>query len=217
MFKFRRLISSVVALSMTAIMCATTAFAAIPSDVEGTKYEEAADVLGALEIMVGDAQTGNFRPDDAIIRSEVTKVGVAVMGLLDVAQNSNYATKYPDVVSNHWANGFINVATDQGLVEGDDVGTFRPDQQIKYSEAVAILVRALGYAPQAEAKGGYPSGYLVTASNIGLTKGVSATADQLISRGAVAQMAFNALTINLMEQTGFGSDINYEVVDKTYY
>ena len=215
MFKFRRLISSVVALSMTAIMCATTAFAAIPSDVEGTKYEEAADVLGALEIMVGDAQTGNFRPDDAIIRSEVTKVGVAVMGLLDVAQNSNYATKYPDVVSNHWANGFINVATDQGLVEGDDVGTFRPDQQIKYSEAVAILVRALGYAPQAEAKGGYPSGYLVTASNIGLTKGVSATADQLISRGAVAQMAFNALTINLMEQTGFGSDINYEVVDKT--
>lgn len=215
MFKFRRLISSVVALSMTAVMFAATAFAAIPSDVAGTKYEEAAEVLGALEIMVGDAETGNFRPEDAIIRSEVAKVGVAVMGLLGVAENSNHATKYPDVVSNHWANGFINVATDQGLVEGDDVGTFRPDQQIKYSEAVAILVRALGYEPQAESKGGYPSGYLVTASNIGLTKGVSATANQLISRGAVAQMAFNALTINLMEQTGFGSDVNYEVVDKT--
>ncbi|MBQ8526399.1 MAG: S-layer homology domain-containing protein [Clostridia bacterium] len=215
MFNFRRLISSVVALSMTAVLFAGVASAAIPSDVAGTKYEEAAEVLGALEIMVGDAETGNFRPDDAIIRSEVTKVGVAVMGLLSVAENSAHATKYPDVVSNHWANGFINVATDQGMVEGDDVGTFRPDQQIKYSEAVAILVRALGYEPQAEAKGGYPSGYLVTASNIGLTKGVSATADQLISRGAVAQMTFNALTINLMEQTGFGSDINYEVVDKT--
>ena len=215
MFNFRRLISSVVALSMTAVMCATTAFAAVPSDVEGTKYEAAAEVLGALQIMVGDAETGKFRPDDAIIRSEVAKVGVAVMGLSNVAENSNHATKYPDVVSNHWANGFINVATDQGLVEGDDVGTFRPDQQIKYSEAVAILVRALGYEPQAEAKGGYPSGYLVTASNIGLTKGVSATADQLISRGAVAQMTYNALTINLMEQIGFGSDIRYEVVDKT--
>lgn len=215
MFKFRRLISSVVALSMTAVMCATTAFASVPSDVAGTKYEAAAEVLGALQIMVGDAETGNFRPDDAIIRSEVAKVGVAVMGLSGVAENSNHATKYPDVVSNHWANGFINVATDQGLVEGDDVGTFRPDQQIKYSEAVAILVRALGYEPQAEAKGGYPSGYLVTASNIGLTKGVSATANQLISRGAVAQMTYNALTINLMEQIGFGSDIRYEVVDKT--
>lgn len=215
MFKFRRLISSVVAFSMTAVMLAGTALAAVPSDAVGTKYEEAAEVLGALKIMVGDAETGNFRPDDAIIRSEVTKVGVTVMGLHEVAENSKHATKYPDVVKNHWANGFINVATEQGMVEGDDVGTFRPDQQIKYSEAVAILVRALGYEPQAESKGGYPGGYLVTASNIGLTKGVSATADQLISRGAVAQMAFNALTINLMEQTGFGSDVNYEVVDKT--
>ena len=215
MFKFRRLISSVVALSMTAVMFAGVAFAAVPSDVAGTKYEEAAEVLGALEIMVGDADTGNFRPEDAIIRSEVAKVGVAVMGLMDVANGSMYPTRYPDVAADHWATGFINVATGQGIVEGDDVGTFRPDKQIKFSEAVAILVRALGYEPQAKAKGGFPGGYLVTASNIGLTKGITASADQLISRGAVAQMAYNALTINLMEQTGFGSDINYEVVDKT--
>lgn len=215
MSKFKKLISSVVALSMTATMMANTALAAVAPDVEGTKYEEAADVLGALNIMVGDAQTGNFRPDDAIIRSEVTKVGVAIMGLSEIASNTNGKTKYPDVVENHWANGFINVGTDQGLVEGDDVGTFRPDEQIKFSEAVAIMIRALGYEPQAEAKGGYPTGYTVTAANIGLTKGVAGSANQLITRGAVAQMAFNALTINLMEQTGFGSDVNYEVVDKT--
>ncbi len=215
MFKFKKLISSVVALSMTASIAASTVFASVPSDAQGTKFEEAADVLGALKIMVGDANTGNFRPNDSIIRSEVTKVGVALMGLLNVAENSSQATKYPDVVANHWANGFINVATDQGMIIGDDVGTFRPDEQIKFSEAVAIMVRALGYEPQAIAKGGYPSGYIVTASNIGLTKNVAATANQLISRGDVAQMAFNALTINLMEQTGYGSDVKYEVVDKT--
>ncbi len=214
MFKFKRLISSIVAFSMTTVMLATTAFAAIPSDVKDTKYEEAAQVLGALGIMIGDEQ-GNFRPDDAIIRSEVTKVGVTLMGLADVADSAASKTKYPDVAHDHWATGFINVATDQKLVQGDDVGTFRPNAQIKYSEAIAILIRALGYEPQAMAKGGYPSGYMVTANNIGLTKGVAGSAEQLISRGTVAQLAFNALTINLMEQTGFGSNVNYEVVDKT--
>ncbi|MBQ7901498.1 MAG: S-layer homology domain-containing protein, partial [Clostridia bacterium] len=214
MFKFKRLISSIVAFSMTTVMLATTAFAAIPSDVKDTKYEEAAQVLGALGIMIGDDE-GNFRPNDAIIRSEVTKVGVALMGLTEVAENAAYNTKFPDVEQGHWATGYINVATDQKLVIGDDVGTFRPNAQIKYSEAIAIMIRALGYEPQAMAKGGFPSGYMVTASNIGLTKGVAGGADQLIDRGTVAQIAFNALTINLMEQTGFGSDVNYEVVDKT--
>lgn len=214
MFKFKRLISSMVAFSMTTVMLATTAFASIPSDVKDTKYEEAAQVLGALGIMIGD-ENGKFRPDDAIIRSEVTKVGVTLMGLLEVAESASHKTRYPDVAADHWATGFINVATDQKLVEGDDTGTFRPNAQIKYSEAIAIMIRALGYEPQAMAKGGFPSGYMVTANNIGLTKGVAGSAEQLITRGTVAQLAFNALTINLMEQTGFGSNVNYEVVDKT--
>ena len=172
MFKFKRLISSMVAFSMTTVMLATTAFASIPSDVKDTKYEEAAQVLGALGIMIGD-ENGKFRPDDAIIRSEVTKVGVTLMGLLEVAESASHKTRYPDVADDHWATGFINVATDQKLVEGDDIGTFRPNAQIKYSEAIAIMIRALGYEPQAIAKGGFPSGYMVTANNIGLTKGVA--------------------------------------------
>ena len=34
-------------------------------------------------------------------------------------------------------------------------------------------------------------------------------------RGDIAQLVFNSLTVNLMEQTGFGSNTVYEVVDKT--
>ena len=215
MSTFKKVISSVTAFAISASMITSSVFAAVPNDVIGTEYESAASVLGVLDIMVGDKDTANFRPNDPIIRSEVTKVGVALMGLTDVANAHSGATKYSDVVENHWANGFINVATDQGMVEGDDVGTFRPDSQIKYSEAVAIMVRALGYEPQAEAKGGYPSGYLVTGSSIGLTKDVKASGNDLITRGMIAKMAYNALTINMMEQTGFGSDVSFEVVDKT--
>lgn len=188
---------------------------ALAPDIAGTKYEEAAEILGALGIMVGDAGTGSFRPDDSILRSEMAKVAVYTIGLEDVANSSNAPTKYPDVVPNHWANGAINVASQQGMVIGDDVGTFRPDDPVLFQEAVTIMVRALGYEPRANTIGGYPSGYMVIASENQMLKGITAVGSEPATRGDIAQLVFNSLTVNLMEQTGFGSNVSYEVVDKT--
>ncbi len=186
----------------------------IPPDIEGTKYEEAAEVLGALGIMVGD-DTGAFRPDDNIKRSEMAKVAVYSVGLEDVASGSNTPTIFPDVSKNHWANGAINVAHQQGMVIGDDKGKFRPDQSVLFQEAVTIMVRALGYEPVAQQRGGYPAGYMAVASENQLLKGISSAGTVAAKRGDIAQLVFNALTVNLMEQTGFGSNVVYEVVDKT--
>ena len=188
---------------------------ALAPDISGTKYEEAAEILGALGIMVGDAETGAFRPSDNILRSEMAKVAVYTIGLEDVANSSNAPTRFPDVVSNHWANGAINVASQQGMVIGDDVGTFRPDDPVLFQEAVTIMVRALGYEPKASTSGGYPTGYMVVASENQMLKGITATGSEPATRGDIAQLVFNSLTVNLMEQTGFGSNISYEVVDKT--
>lgn len=188
---------------------------ALSPDIAGTKYEEAAEVLNALGIMVGDAEDGAFRPDDPILRSEMAKVAVYSVGLEDVATGSGYATRFPDVPAGHWATGAINVAEQQGLVIGDDVGTFRPDDNVLLQEAVTILVRALGYEPVAMQRGGYPAGYMAVASENQLLKGISAAGGNPAKRGDIAQLVFNGLTVNLMEQTGFGSNIIYEVVDKT--
>lgn len=215
MRKFKKLISSMLASVMAISMFTSSVYAYIAQDVKNTEFKTQATVLGALGIMVGDADTGTFRPNDSIKRSEATKIGVALMGLSDVANVPGQVTKYPDIAKDYWANGFINTATNHGLVIGDTSGNFRPEDQIKYNEVVTILVRALGYESQAIAKGGYPTGYVAVASSIGLTKGVASAADSLISRGNVAIMAYNALTINLMEQTGFGTNIKFEITNKT--
>jgi hypothetical protein len=188
---------------------------ALAPDIADTKYAEAARILGALGIMVGDAETGNFRPNDNILRSEMAKVSVYSVGLEEVAKSSTGATRFPDVVSNHWANGPINVAEQQGMVIGDDTGTFRPDDPVLFQEAVTIMVRALGYEPKASTSGGYPTGYMVVASDNQMLKGITANANAPATRGDVAQLVFNSLTVNLMEQTGFGSNSNFEIVDKT--
>ncbi|MBE7011666.1 MAG: S-layer homology domain-containing protein [Ruminococcaceae bacterium] len=184
-------------------------------DISGTKFEEAAEVLGALGIMVGDKGTGNFRPDDDIKRSEMAKVAVYSSGLEDVANNSNSPSRFPDVSSKHWALGAINVADSQGMVIGDTNGRFRPNDSVSFQEAVTIIVRAMGYEPVAQANGGFPGGYMYVASTNQLLKGISSNAKSAATRGDVAQLVFNALTVNLMEQTGYGTNISYEVVDKT--
>ncbi len=215
MNKLKKLVSTLLASLMILSLSANVSFASIAQDVRNTEYETEAKVLGGLGIMVGDADTGNFRPKDAIKRSEATKIAVAISALGDAANQMSHNSSYPDVAKDYWANGFINAAKAYGLVIGDDKGNFRAEDQINFGEMVTILIRALGYENQALSKGGYPMGYIATASSIGLTKGISASSDKLIARGDVAIMAYNALTINLMEQTGFGANVNYQITKKT--
>lgn len=186
----------------------------IPVDVEGTRYEEPIRILQALDIMNGDGD-GNFRPNDTIKRSEVTKMAVLAMGLGDAAESAKGKSNFPDVPVDHWANGYINVATAQKLVVGYDTGEFMPDKEISYAEAMTIFVRAMGYEVYAQSKGGFPQGYIVAGSNNGLTKNVQGSNSAPISRGNVAFMTVNALGANMMEQTGFGNDTKWEVTDKT--
>ncbi len=215
MSMFKKITSAIVAASMTLSIMATSVFASLPTDIIDTEYKDAVSLLSVLDIMVGDKDTGMFRPNDTIIRSEAARVAISALGLQKVASSTAGETKYSDVSKDHWATGYINVATQQGMVIGDDVGTFRPDSAITYQEMVTIMIRALGYEPMALSKGGYPTGYLVTASNIGLTDEVDGVANQGITRGNVAKLVYNALTIEMMEQKGFGEDINYEIGDNT--
>lgn len=190
------------------------AFAKVPEDAAGTKFEEPMQILAALEIMIGD-ESGMFRPNDTIIRSEVAKMAVHAMGLENAAASAQGETRFPDVGADHWANGYINVAVAQGLIEGDDEGNFRPNDSITYAEAMAIFVRATGYQPKADSKGGFPNGHILVGSDNGLNKNVDGSANEPISRGNVAYIVSNALTVPLMEQSGFGENAEYKVTEKT--
>lgn len=186
----------------------------VSDDLAGTKYEEAGAVLGALGIMVGDPN-GNFRPNDGIKRAEFAKIAIHAMGLESSAEASRGETKFHDVSTDYWANGYINVAANQDIIQGDPAGTFRPEDRISYQEAVTILVRMLGYELAAEARGGYPHGYLQVANQYGFTKNAAGSGTEVAKRGVAAILAYNALTIGIMEQTGFGSNSNFEITDKT--
>lgn len=201
-------------LSATTLLSAATSFASIPADVEGTGFEEPIQILAALDVMIGDGD-GNFRPKDNLTRAEVAKIAIHAMGLEGAAASATGTSKFPDVSTDFWANGYINLATSTGLIIGDDQGKFRPLDNITYAEAMTIMVRATGHEPSAIQKGGFPNGYVLVGSENKMNANVSGSTHSPITRGNMAYLTVNALKTKMMEQTSFGDRPTYEIVDKT--
>ncbi|MBR2476786.1 MAG: S-layer homology domain-containing protein [Clostridia bacterium] len=210
MKNLKKVLALVVVFSM---MLGTVAFAAFPDVAEDADYSSAVNTLAALDIIGGDDQ-GNFNPDNTITRAEVTKIICEMQGLKGDA--SKGATIFTDVAADHWASGYINMATNMGIVNGMGDGTFAPDAPVTYEQVVKMIVVALGYAPMAADKGGYPTGHLVVAQSAGVTKNVAAPAQtDAAKRALVAQLVYNALDVPMMEKTGFGTNESYEIMDGT--
>jgi len=189
--------------------------AAAPEDVVGTDCEDAVARLGALGIIAGYPD-GTFKPEQPVTRAEFAKIIVSALGVGEAAQYAAGATKFPDVAADHWATGYINVAVDVGIINGYPDGTFLPENQVTFAEAIKMIVAALGYTPKAEAMGGYPGGYLAVAAEAEITDGVNVVSTLSANRGAIAMMVDNALEVELMEQVSYGDKPTWEVKeDKT--
>jgi hypothetical protein len=207
--KGERTMKKVVSLLLAlALVFGTMSFAlAVPADVVGTEYEEVATKLGALGLMIGDDR--GFRPNDSITRAEFATIVVRALGLEAAAKFSTTPTKFTDVTEDHkWAWGYINVATEQGVIIGYGDGKFGPMDPVTYEQAITMLVRALGYEPAVV--GGYPAGYLAKAAELDITDDVKVVAGAGAPRGAVAQMLDNSLEVDLMMRETFGDSAEYK-------
>jgi hypothetical protein len=175
-----------------------SAGAATFSDVTGTSAESAAIYkLNGLGIIDG-YQDGTFGPEKNITRAEFAKIACVTAGLKSVASGMGAtASPFSDVATDHWANGWINVAAAQGFVKGDPAGTFRPEDQITQAEAVTVLLRLLGYNDNLA--GEWPSDYIAKAANLGVLDDVTFVSNQAATRGVVAILTSAILDENVVE------------------
>lgn len=114
----KRLLSGLLA-AVLVLGLAPAALAAAPAE------DEAAQVLAALDIMVGDSD-GNLELGRAVTRAEFTKMAVAASTSRDAVGDTVPVKPYPDVPQTYWAAPWIKAAVDLGLVQGDLRGYFNP-------------------------------------------------------------------------------------------
>lgn len=176
----------------------TSCYASTFSDIVGDNsiYEESVDALCELGI-VAEYADGTFQPEKQISRAELTKLLVISVGLGAEADVSNGNTSYVDVASNHWASGYINVATNHGFAypySGDIV--YGPDEYATVSDALIMALRALGYQTVIESKGSIPSNYYAKALDLKLSDEVAYNSyEDILNRGAASQIVWNMLRI----------------------
>ena len=183
----------------------------------GTKVAEAVGVLSNLNILTG-FEDGTFRPDETVTRAQMAAIICRLLGMDDQAASSQGTTVFSDVAADHWASGYINVAQAQQIINGYPDGTFRPENQVAYEEAIKMVVVALGRELEAQKKGGWSQGYLASASSAGITKNANGTVGSAAARSTIAILAYNALEVRLMDQSSWttsGDDDRFVLTDDT--
>lgn len=164
---------------------APAALAAAPAE------EEAAQVLAALDIMVGD-ESGNLNLGATVTRAEFTKLAVAASTSRDAVGDTVSVKPYPDVPQSHWAAPYIKAAVDLGLVQGDLHGNFNPGRSITLAEGVTIVLRLLGYQ-DSDFTGVWPSGQMAQYRALKLNEGVTAGQDSAMTRRDALYLFYNLM------------------------
>lgn len=214
----RNLKKVIALIAVFAMMVSTVAFAATFDDVDtSNSYSEAIDTLSNLSILTGDDENNDgvmsFRPEDTITRAEIAVIVARLQGYTGTVAQTD--TIFSDVTSSHWASGYIAMAANQEIVNGNGDGTFAPDNPVQYQEVIKMIMETLGFKPYANDNGGYPTGYLVAAQQYGVLDGVIGGGEGAqATRGQVAQMAYNALDTPIMDRLTYGTgNQQYYVLD----
>ncbi len=194
-----------------------TSFAVAPVSAAFTDLTEehyaydAVNVLSKLGVINGYEENGsfNFKPDNNVTRAEFAAMLLRTRGMGNVGSTSLENPPFPDVTTPDvsWAIGNIRTARELGIINGYDDGTFKPNNNVSYEEAVTMIVRALGYGEMGSDGAFWYSKYIMTATSLGFLEGAGGAIATPATRATIASMLYNCLEVNLAE--------NNAITDKT--
>jgi hypothetical protein len=128
-----------------AIVLAGAGIAGAFPDVSGTRFQDSAEYLRGLGVIVGDPD-GSFYPLRQITRAEAVKIVIMVLGRGGDTAALAGSPAFPDTAG-HWASGFVALARNLEVVDGFPDGTFKPNDLVTYAQMAKMLVEAAGLGP----------------------------------------------------------------------
>lgn len=153
-------------------------------------YKKALSLCKSLGIITG-YDDGSVKPESTVTRAEMAAI---ILRMTAASSTSVYRNIFNDVDASHWAADTIQTAADASVINGMGDGTFKPDGEVLYEQAVKMIVCGMNYGMEAEYKGGYPEGYLsVAATNLSLLTNVKGSRGAATERGEIIKMVYNAL------------------------
>lgn len=165
--------------------------------------EETKQLLGSLEIMVGDA-AGNFNENDTLTREQFAKITVAIADPDYIAVNS--VSPFYDVSQNRWSAGYIDRANQMGYFHGYPDGSFRPDEKIVPEQVCKVMLKLLGYNNE-NVTGNWAMAQISFANNKGLLNGVNYEVGVPITRIEAAKIIKNTLLTQIKDSDKYLAEV----------
>lgn len=176
------------------------------SDVsEDAIYSLAVKTFNKMGIINGYPD-GTFGPDKNVTRAEFTAMLMRTLNMGGMGAPTAANLPFSDVDDNDssisWAISDINTAYAKGIINGYEDGTFRPNANVSYEEALKMIVCTLGYTKVATDGATWYSGYLAQANKLEITE-VAASLGQVETpaiRACIAQLLYDSLEVPIVEQ-----------------
>lgn len=176
------------------ILIFNISYASTFSDLTGTKYEEAVENLYELGIVNG-MPDGTYSALSTVTRGQMAKMLMLSLGE-DSERDLSIFKSFDDTIG-HWAESYSKLANRYGIVRGYEDGSFKPDKNVTYAEAIAMITRVL-YNGKIfnNPDGAWYESYMEKASDIGLLRNITnVSANDNLNRGDTAILINNLLEI----------------------
>lgn len=166
-------------------------------DVDDDELFQKIYLLHALGIVEVDKDM-NFNPNSEISRAQMAALIIKAIDA-DTANLYLDGEKFYDVSKKHMYYSEIYLAESMGIISGYSDKTFRPENAVSFNECLAVILNAMGYGVYAKLKGDYPFGYLITDSELGVSRGVKIADPQALTKAEFARLLYSALNLPILK------------------
>ncbi len=168
-------------------------------------YYQAVMTLNAMDVIKG-YEDGTFKPEQNVTRAEFTAMLMRTLGLGGIGSTSAANLPFSDVSEINpdinWAIPNINTAYEMGIINGYEDGSFKPQANVAYEEAIKMIVCTLGYGKDIDVSTTpWYANYITIASQQGITKNTATlgSPETPASRACIAQLLYDSLEVKLIE------------------
>jgi len=140
----KRLFCWAVTAAMLLSVCVVPAGAASFADADEIVYTEAVEATAQMGLFSGS--DGKFLPKATVTRAQMATIIVKMLFGSDInADPFKGEGKFSDVADfeGGWAEGYVNLCAQTGVVSGYGDGTFQPGKAVTAAEAVTMIINAL--------------------------------------------------------------------------
>ena len=189
----KRLLS--VILSVALLMSFFTVFASANTVKKDAILNDSIRFIRAVDIMANYTDS-DFESNKVITRAEFAGVLADVINYKGETGISKVCTMKDVAATNAYAEK-IAIVTNLKYMNGNGNGEFSPERAITVAEAVKTVVSMAGFDLYAKKLGGYPTGYLVVADQLGIIKNIKTSGD--LSIVDLAKILYNLRNVYIMQ------------------